>query len=115
MRPSIKIKTWVGFCSCILTLLDETEEEETCVQEARCRQDKAATATATAKCGPHHGEEDPQKLCVFAREVAWSSQTASDGPEKVDASVHCSQPQGEYFTMIVFLFIVNCLDVYFNF
>ncbi|RZB79189.1 Peter Pan-like protein isoform D [Glycine soja] len=71
----------------------KTEEEETRVQKTRYHKKTEATARATQRRS-YYGKENPQKFRLFTRQVAGSSQTASDGPQKVDASVHCSQPQG---------------------
>ncbi|KAJ1397671.1 Brix domain [Sesbania bispinosa] len=54
---------------------------------------------------PITGKKIPKSFVFFTREVAWPSQTASDGPQKVDAAIYCSQPQGEYpFILMLFMF-----------
>jgi len=71
--------------------LNETEEEQTWVQETLCDEKVEATARATHR-GSCYGKENPQKFRLFTREDTGLPQTASDGPQKVDAPIHCSQP-----------------------
>ena len=65
--------------------MDSEKEEGVC--EAGCEE--------AAKCGSCNWRKDSQKLCVFKGKIAWSSQTAANGLEKVDASFHCSQAQSK--------------------